>query len=239
MLIVGFLAAGILIIRQLLERRFLVANTVGLMLLIVIAVSVSRVVPKSHDPIAPRNADQRAIPSWAIAARIARHREKFIRIYPDAGSSIDLDVHLTNKVDLVRYLPRAAAIGFFAPFPDMWFASSGRVGSAGRLLSGLETLAMYGVEGLALVGLWRWRRRLSVWLLISVAATNMVALGLVVVNVGALYRLRYTFVILILVVAAEGVLLTFDSLRRTRGSGGLRPAPNGSGIFETIVMTIS
>src|SRR5205085_12346137 len=70
-----------------------------------------------------------------------------------------------SLTDLLRYLPRAAVVGFFAPFPSMWFASGRQVGSAGRLLGGLESLAMYVVEGLALLGLWRGRRQLSVWFL--------------------------------------------------------------------------
>jgi len=237
MIAVAFLGAGMLIVRQLLERRFLTTNSFGLMLLIVIAVGVSRVLPRFRDPLVPprttvaarlnENASplgdagtletlktQPPIPRWDIAARVVRHRAEFIRFYPDAASSIDLNVQLTSRADLIRYLPRAAVIGFFAPFPDMWFASGGHVGSVGRLLSGLETLAMYVVEALALVGLWRGRWRLSVWLLLSVALMGIVALGLVVVNVGALYRLRYFFLILMIILAAEGAAQALDWYRR-------------------------
>ena len=63
---------------------------------------------------------------------------------------------------------------------------------------------MYVVEGLALLGLWRGRRQLSVWFLFLVAAMGITALGLVVVNVGTLYRLRYVFLILLIIIAAEG-----------------------------------
>ena len=61
---------------------------------------------------------------------------------------------------------------------------------------------MYAVEALALVGLWRGRGRLPVWLLASVAACGVTALGLVFVNVGALYRMRYVFMALLIIVAA-------------------------------------
>lgn len=73
---------------------------------------------------------------------------------------------------------------------------------------------MYVVEALALVGLWRGRWRLSVWLLLSVALMGIVALGLVVVNVGALYRLRYFFLILMIILAAEGAAQALDWYRR-------------------------
>ena len=43
------------------------------------------------------------------------------------------------------------------------------------------------------------------WLLFLVAAIGMVALGLVVVNAGALYRIRYVFWMMLIVLAAEGI----------------------------------
>jgi hypothetical protein len=74
---------------------------------------------------------------------------------------------------------------------------------------------------LALIGLWR--GRISIWFLFSVATTGMIALGLVVVNVGALYRLRYVFLMLFIILAAEGASRSLDQLskklRETRGRG--------------------
>ncbi len=240
MIVIGFLGAGMLIVRQLIERQFLATNTIGLMLLLVMALSVSRVVPKFNDPIGDRSrlpvrsqSDEVAFnaayrtrpttPSWDLPTRVMRHRSEFIRYYPDAASNIDQNVELLSKADLIRYLPRAAVIGFFAPFPNMWFSTGGHVGSSGRLLSGLEMLAIYLVEGFALVGFWRGRRRLSTWYLASVAAMGMVALGLVVINVGALYRLRYIFLILLIVLAAEGAV---QSLNWWRGGHKRESAPS-------------
>jgi hypothetical protein len=125
-------------------------------------------------------------------------------MYPDSGSNIDVDVQLNGTADLLRHLPRAVAVGFFAPFPNMWLATGKQVGSTGRLLSGLESLLMYAIEGLALFGVWRARRRLSAWFLLSVASTGMIALGLVVINIGTLYRLRYVFLMLLIILAAGG-----------------------------------
>jgi hypothetical protein len=79
---------------------------------------------------------QPPIPRWDIAARVVRHRAEFIRYYPDAASSIDLNVQLTSRADLIRYLPRAAVIGFFAPFPDMWFVRGGPAGATSDLWEG-------------------------------------------------------------------------------------------------------
>ena len=121
------------------------------------------------------------------------------------GSVIDPEVRLKGRADIVRYLPRAAVIGFFAPFPNMWFNSGTEVGVSGRILSGVETLLTYAIECFALAGLWRARKELPAWLLFAFVVIGAMALGLVVSNVGALYRLRYSFWILIVVLGAGGL----------------------------------
>jgi hypothetical protein len=199
-------------------------------LLIVMTVSVQQVLPKFRKPnkadVSPgisvnqetfssgsvraavqpvtSNEARPTTPWSSVAARVGAVRRNFIIFYPDSGSNIDSNVQLNSMADLASYLPRAAAIGFFAPFPNMWFGAGTQVGSTGRLLSGLESLIMYAVEGLAIFPLWQGRRRLSVWLLFLVAATGLIALGFVVVNVGALFRLRFAFLILIIILGAEG-----------------------------------
>jgi hypothetical protein len=42
------------------------------------------------------------------------------------------------------------------------------------------------------------------WLLFLVATIGMLALGLVVVNAGALFRLRYAFWILVVIISSRG-----------------------------------
>ena len=122
----------------------------------------------------------------------------------DGGSTIDADVRLHDRGDMIRYLPRATMIGFFAPFPNMWFAAGRQVGTTGRGIAGLETLSTYGLECLAVLGIWSGRRKLAVWLLAGVAGLGIVALGLIVNNIGALYRLRYPFWILLVILGAGG-----------------------------------
>jgi hypothetical protein len=222
------LGAALLIARQVRERQVHAANLVGMALAILVSVGVTQVVPKFRKPDAPRRAalERPAAPPsnpWLrVAARVGTVRQRFATEYPDSGSNLDSQVQLNSTADLIRYLPRAAAIGFFAPFPKMWFATGKQVGSGGRLLSGLETMAMYVVEGLAIVGLWgkgRGRQGFSVWFLALVAALGLISLGLVVVNVGALYRLRYIFLVLLIILAAAGAVQTLDWCRKKRSDG--------------------
>jgi len=127
------------------------------------------------------------------------------------GSLIDTDVSVNGWRDLLRLLPRALEVGLLAPFPNMWFQSGALVGIGGRLLAGIETTMTYVIECLALFGLWRARWKLSAWFLTVFALLGAVALGLAVNNIGALYRLRYPFWILIVILGAGGV----EQFRRT------------------------
>jgi hypothetical protein len=144
---------------------------------------------------------------WSrVPRRVAKTRAQFIELYPDASSNVDAEVQFGGALDIVRYLPRAMLIGLCAPFPRMWFRTGDQVGTIGRLLSGLETLLMYVVTILALQSLWHWRRRVSVWMLLLTAFMGAMLLGLVVVNVGALYRQRYLFWMLLIVAGAEAIV---------------------------------
>ncbi|HWN09385.1 MAG TPA: hypothetical protein VNO50_09010 [Pyrinomonadaceae bacterium] len=248
-LLIATLALGVLIqlVRQVRQRQLKAANLVGMFLLIVISAGVMRVVPKSSRPFGNHRASRlpgvenastgrlQTVPrNWSespstsplspIAAHIGKARQRFVNAYPNSGSNIDAQVQIRSIGDLLRYLPRAAAVGFFAPFPNMWFAAGNHVGSGARLLSGFETTAMFAVEALALVGLWRQRRRVSAWWLALVAAMGLVSLGLVVVNVGALYRLRYVFLILLMILAAEGAVQLWDRFTNERCDASGSPA---------------
>jgi 4-amino-4-deoxy-L-arabinose transferase-like glycosyltransferase len=150
------------------------------------------------------------------ALRVGSVRDRFSAIYPESGSSVDSDVSFRDLRGLLLYLPRAFEIGCWAPFPETWVAAGRRVGSAGKLLSGAETLVMYVFELLALVAVLRPPRRLAAWLLLSITAFGVTLLGLVVPNVGALYRFRYTFWVLLIILGAKG----FEAVR---ASSGRRP----------------
>lgn len=232
------LGALALVARQLCARRLLAANVAGAALLFAVTLGVPRLArgalelgasPSSarwtaeHVTLRESAAEETAIVTRggfmsSTAARVGRVRRRFVEMYPDSGSNVDADVRIESASDLLLYLPRAAEVGFFAPFPVMWLSSGRSVGAAGRLLGGVESLAMYAVEALALIALWRARRRLAAWLLFASAATGLIALGLVVVNVGTLYRLRYVFVMLLIVLAAE-VPARFIKRRAERGVG--------------------
>jgi asparagine N-glycosylation enzyme membrane subunit Stt3 len=154
-------------------------------------------------------------PLTRLRERLAWARYLYL-IYPGTGSNIDAGVALESWGEVVRYLPRAAEIGLLAPFPNMWLASGAQVGRWGRALSGLEMLTMYLVMVLALWGLWKRRDQLAIWFLVTIATLSVFVLGLVVANIGALYRMRYPFWMLLIIVGVDGALRlqTTKSLRQ-------------------------
>jgi hypothetical protein len=224
------LGAAVLIAQQFWGRRFWAPSLAGMGLLLLLTFGTTLVVPRFKSAYPEPNTMQygRSLPKTSgdgslreemdstpnLAAKVDAVRRRFVLLYPKATSNIDSHVRFSSTADLIRYLPRAAAIGFFAPFPNMWFVVGNQAGSVARLLSGIETLAIYCLEFLALLGLWSGRRRFSVWLLAAIATANLTILGLAVINVGALYRLRYVFLIVMIIIAGKGVTLLFDRVTK-------------------------
>ncbi|MET0650385.1 MAG: hypothetical protein ABW208_27570 [Pyrinomonadaceae bacterium] len=134
--------------------------------------------------------------------KISITRQAGIIQYPDAGSNIDADRSIGGTGDVLAYLPRATLIGLFAPFPAIWFEDGAMVGRSGRLIAGAEMCLVYLLWFPALACVWRWRRDARVLFLLAVILLGAVGLGLVVVNVGALYRMRYVFWITLMILAS-------------------------------------
>lgn len=141
-----------------------------------------------------------------LVLKIQEVRDSFTYRYKDSGSLLDSDIEFITVTDVLVYLPRAMEIGFLAPFPDKWLGAGKAVGLAGRVLSGAEMLVIYGLELLALFGLWRSRKRLSIWLLVCITVFGVTVLGLGLVNVGALFRMRYAFFVLLILLGINGLM---------------------------------
>lgn len=248
-MIVGFALMGavFLILRQRRERRWLVGNVAGGVLMLILMGGTPAIVGMflapdsfiSEYPIEERLPpspcpDDEPVPSRAAqpnalalvkaradgaVARLGTMRRRFAIIYQNAGSNIDACVPLWSVGDMLRYLPRGIANGFFAPYPNMWMGTGASVGSSGRLLSGMEMLLMYLIELLAIVGLWEGRKRLPVWLLALFAAAGIIALGLVVINVAVMFRMRYVFWMLLILLGAGGAMRIISRRQRRQLSG--------------------
>jgi hypothetical protein len=230
--VVALAGIVLLLVRMLREKRILKGNLINAVLLIALIL----VIPQfnhlfgSIQSQAPNQVQQKIaedLERKTIWERVALRRRGFTSLKYDvlsaSTSNIDDDVQFKTRADLIKYIPRAAAIGFFAPFPNMWFATGSQVGSMGRRLAGIETLCFYVLELFALVAVWQKRRALPVWLMVITVAVGVIAVSLVVVNVGALYRFRYPYGILIVLLGAGGIV---DICKRISSRLGVAPAGN-------------
>ncbi|MES2281967.1 MAG: hypothetical protein V4542_11190 [Pseudomonadota bacterium] len=125
-----------------------------------------------------------------------------------AASNIDKNQNFCKNADLIRYIPRALQIAFFAPFPSTWFSLEKRNSSAIEIyISAVEMFYCY----IAYAGLLYWAfnyRRWNVALMLPVtfAFGLCLLLGLTVANVGTLYRMRFPFAMIFVSIGMAGIL---------------------------------
>ena len=130
--------------------------------------------------------------------KIANLRMRFVKSYEHA-SSLDRHVLFESDQEVIAYLPRALQISYFVPFPNTWFSNYGKTGK-GRLVGAFELSCM---TLLMIWGVYAWLKRgwsKEVSLLLLIITVAYAALGLVISNGGALYRMRFAFWILWLAV---------------------------------------
>ncbi|ETW97911.1 MAG: hypothetical protein ETSY1_20915 [Candidatus Entotheonella factor] len=125
--------------------------------------------------------------------------------YRGAKSNIDEHVTFRSLPDIIQYMPKALLVGYFAPFPAHWFERGATVGYIGRALAGFEMVGWYVlfigsvsffVQGTVPL-------RLRIWLLVYTISLVMIS-ALMISNVGALYRMRYVYLLPMMIGGVEG-----------------------------------
>ena len=121
--------------------------------------------------------------------KVAFLRKNFIKSY-DQVSGLDKHIQFNSDADVIAYIPRAIQIGLFMPFPNMWFEYEGKTGVLGKLLSAWEMVLMWFVMALVFYKLIVNKVNVETTLCLVIILISTLALGLVVTNGGALYRMR-------------------------------------------------
>lgn len=116
-----------------------------------------------------------------------------------AGSTIDADRTPQSASEAFLYLPRALQIALFAPFPDTWLQKP----SLMRLVGVCETVLWYCLVPGLLFALY-YRRTLALMLTLLFAIFFMAVFSFVTPNVGTLYRYRYAYEFMLMVIALGG-----------------------------------
>jgi hypothetical protein len=136
--------------------------------------------------------------------------------YPEAGTNIDTDIGFGTAVDVFAYTPRASLIVLFAPFPTQWISEGATPGGTlMRRVAGLEMIGLYPALALLPYAIWRWRRRIELYLIAGYCLGMMLVYATAVTNIGALYRFRYGF---IMTLGALGVAAGLVAWREGRSA---------------------
>src|SRR4029079_6904842 len=171
------IATILLIVRMVRERQLLGPNLIVLIVIVTAAVLVparieSTTLAGTRPPTAliaiPSGQTTSSRSLWAKIITQIQSRRGGFKTYTAKESNIDEDVIFRTESDVIKYLPRAVVVGFFAPFPRMWF-EVGSNGRAAHLVSGLETFIMYLLYLPAGYCVWINRRNFSVWLIFLAA----------------------------------------------------------------------
>ena len=143
------------------------------------------------------------------AYALAIVRDGYRLNYPNAGSNIDVSVGFHRISDILLYIPRATEIVFLSPFPPDWF-KPGTLQSdmVMRREAGFEMIGIYIALLLLPYAIWRWRALPDFWIILIFCSGLMLIYGLVIANIGTLYRFRYGFLMTIVAVdLAAGISL--------------------------------
>lgn len=127
-------------------------------------------------------------------------------------SFIDIDFLPQGSLEMAAYLPRAALSGVFSPWPDKWMYVLKHTPSIFYTITPVEAFLMY--SGLLGVLLWVVRGGVkSILIPYAMALPIVTIIGMATPFIGALYRYRYPWWMLVICI---GLAILFELARRWR-----------------------
>jgi len=137
------------------------------------------------------------LPNWLEVrfSRVADERNSS-RYSPIVSNKnpIDIEVKFSRVFDVIAYLPRALQIAYLSPFPNTWLTKKNR--GFMKLIATGEMLIVYLGLALLLVNIRALVHRVPFWLTLFFCTAPLAIYGLSVTNLGALYRYRYGYLML-------------------------------------------
>jgi putative peptidoglycan lipid II flippase len=116
-----------------------------------------------------------------------------------AKSTLDSSVVPQNISEVLKYLPRALQISTLAPFPTMWFSPPSMMG---LIVTGEMFIYYLCLSGILFF--LRNNRRAEVWMALYFTVTFLMILGFIMANMGTLYRIRYAYIFVMLMLGVLG-----------------------------------
>ncbi len=138
------------------------------------------------------------------AARTRRYMINY-DLQVSAGSTMDAGTAPENITEVMAFLPKALLNSVLAPFPPEWFAHKSII----KLLVTGEMMIYY-FSFLGLFFLIRFNRKLTVWVALYFALSFMLILGFTIPNLGTLYRYRFAYFSIILMLGILGWVIVAE-----------------------------
>lgn len=123
-----------------------------------------------------------------------------------AGSMTDLSTAPNSTFEVITYIPRALQIAVLAPFPNTWLTSL----KPTRLVAALEMLVIY-LSLFGIIYLIKKEFNYSILFVLIFSTAFLVVYGISVANIGSLYRVRYCYEMLLLMLGISGWFLYFKN----------------------------
>ena len=129
----------------------------------------------------------------------------------EANSMIDIDKVPSSFVEVIDYLPRAFQVALLAPFPTTWLQKV----SVTRLLASAEMIVIY-ISLIGLIPLFIMNRSPQVIFAFFFSSFFLTIYGFIIANVGTLYRVRYPFELIMVLLGVIGWVSYIDKKRPLR-----------------------
>lgn len=126
----------------------------------------------------------------------------------NAKSMIDVDRKPASAIELIRYIPRAFQVSFLAPFPTKWFKTQKLV----DFTCSLEMLIFY-TAFIGLIFLFFKKNQCIPLVCFCFAFIPLIIYGISSPNIGTLYRIRYPFEMILLLLGLSGWGFMIDRVK--------------------------
>jgi hypothetical protein len=130
---------------------------------------------------------------------------------------IDRHIIFESISDYIRYLPRAAQIGFLSPFPSFWIGQGSiPANTIGRMILGTLTACSYVCLFFLFLSIRQYYRNLRFWLILVFSTFGLFVFTYGYPNVGTLNRMRYGFYMMMVVAGFAFAVLKIIEYRNNR-----------------------
>ena len=130
----------------------------------------------------------------------------------NANSMIDIEIKPANAIETFKYIPRALQVSLLAPFPNTWFKSANIVGLVSALEMMIFYITFFGLLFFIQLRIFNYK----ILLCLIFACLPLAVFGISSPNIGTLYRIRYTFEMMLLMLGNCGWVIMINKLKLGR-----------------------